>query len=106
MQLYLYKIGSTTTYLIRGNDIYSYENHTLPLNLDTSSSSYNIEFFHNDIILLMSDGIADFITKEKLFNISYNNTPDIIIDNIIKYIEKKEGNILKDDASIIVIKVI
>ncbi len=106
MQLYLYKIGSTTTYLIRGNDIYSYENHTLPLNLDISSSSYNIEFFHNDIILLMSDGIADFITKEKLFNISYNNTPDIIIDNIIKYIEKKEGNILKDDASIIVIKVI
>ena len=105
MQLYLYKIGSTSTYLIRGNDIFSYENHTLPLNLDVSSSSYNIEFFINDIILLMSDGIADFITKEELFNLSLNNNPDVIIDNIITYIQKKEGNILKDDASIIAIKI-
>lgn len=104
MQLYLYKIGSTSTYLIRGNDIYSYENHTLPLNLDVSQSSYNIEFFINDIILLMSDGIADFITKEILFKLSLNNNPDTIIDNIINYIQKKEG-ILKDDASIIVVKI-
>ena len=105
MQLYLYKIGSTNTYLIRGNDIFCYENHTLPLNLDVSQSSYNIEFFINDIILLMSDGIADFITRDILFKLSINNNPDVIIDNIINYIQKKEGNILKDDASIIAIKI-
>ena len=53
----------------------------------------------------MSDGIADFITRDILFKLSINNNPDVIIDNIINYIQKKEGNILKDDASIIAIKI-
>ena len=107
MKLNLYKLGSTTTYIYHNGDLISYENKTLPLKLDDLNSSYEIEFFKNDIILLLSDGISDFISKQELqYNINYNENPEGIINQIINKIKEKENNELKDDASLIVIKVI
>ncbi len=106
MKLNLYKMGSTSTYIIHNNDIKVLENKALPLKLDDLSSSYEIEYFKGDTILLISDGISDFITKDELKMISYELDSDIILEEIISIIRKKENNELKDDASLIVIKIL
>ena len=59
-----------------------------------------------DIILLMSDGISDFLTKDELEDINYSNNSEEITNEIIFKLKKKVNNNLQDDASILVIKVI
>ena len=105
MKLNLYKMGSTSSYIIHNNDIKVLENKTLPLKLDDISSSYEIEYFKGDTILLFSDGISDFITTNELMMIDYSLDSEIILDEIISILKKKENNELKDDASLIVIKI-
>ena len=107
MKLNLYKLGSTTTYVYHNGDLISYENKALPLKIDDINSSYEIEFFKNDVIILLSDGISDFISKQELeYEINYNSTPESIVNQITTKLKTKENNELKDDASLIVIKAI
>ena len=84
-----------------------FENRALPLKLDDINSTYEIEFFKDDVIILISDGISDFLSKEDLStDNNYSLSSNKIVEDIINKLKKKENNDLKDDASIIVIKVI
>lgn len=106
MKLNLYKLGSTSTYIIHNYEIRIYENKSLPYKLDEINSSYEIEYFKGDTIILASDGISDFITMRDLKSIDYNKSSSEILNDITNILKQKENNELKDDASLIVIKVI
>jgi len=107
MKLNLYKLGSTTTYIYHNDDLKAFENKSLPLKLDDINSTYELEFFKDDVILLLSDGISDFLSRLELKNeIDFNKSSDEILAQIINKLKQKENNELKDDASLIVIKVI
>ena len=106
MKMNLYKLGSTTTYVYHNFNLIGYENKSLPLKLDDINSSYEIEFYKDDIILLLSDGVTDFLSKDELFLIiDPNLSSSDIMNNITNKVKEKETN-LKDDLSVIVIKVI
>ena len=101
----LYKMGSTTTYILHDNILTAYQNKALPHKLDEMNSSFNIDINSGDLIFLLSDGISDFINQDEFYSlIKVNETPDNICTNIINHIKKKEKNNLKDDLSLIVIK--
>lgn len=107
-KLQLYKMGSSSTYILHNHQLYTYENQTLPLKLDEVNSSYELDIYSGDFIFLLSDGIGDFITPDEFFSIieNQNQTADEACYAIIEYIKHKENNQLKDDLSLIVIKAI
>jgi stage II sporulation protein E len=106
MKMNLYKLGSTTTYIYHNFNLIAYENKTLPLKLDDINSTYEIEFYKDDIIFILSDGVTDFLSKDELFLVidpsMSSNELMISITNKVKEKEK----VLRDDLSLIVIKVI
>lgn len=107
MKLNLYKLGSTTSYIYHNRELRAFENKALPLKLDDINSSYEVEYFKDDVILLFSDGISDFLTPLEIKNeVDFTRSTDEIMNHILNKLKKKENNELKDDASIIVIKVV
>lgn len=107
-KLNLYKMGSTTTYILHNHKLLSYDNKALPLKLDEVNSAYEIDIYSGDYIFLLSDGISDFITKDEFYSLVSNGTDsvDVMCDKIIQYIKKKQQDELKDDLSLIAIKAI
>lgn len=105
----LYKVASSCTLLIRDSKILEYETSTLPLKYDNIFDLYEIDLIKNDLILLMTDGVYDFIDKKSLYayiiSISYLDT-DKLVYNIGKYIYDISYKKLKDDTSILAIKVV
>lgn len=107
MKLNLYKLGSTVTYIYHNDELKAFENKALPLKLDDINSSYELEYYKNDVILLLSDGISDFISRLEIKNeVDFSSTSDEILNQIINKLKQKQNNDLKDDASIIVIKIV
>lgn len=106
MKMNLYKLGSTTTYIYHNFNLMSYENKSLPYKLDDVNSTYEIEFYKDDIILILSDGVTDFLNKDELFLVidPTLSSNDIMLSITNKVKEKEK--VLKDDLSLIVIKVI
>ena len=101
----LYKMGSTTTYLLHNNSLTAYQNKALPLKLDEMNSTFTFEISSGDLIFLLSDGITDFIDQNEFYSlIDVSETPENICSKIIEHIKIKEKNNLKDDLSLIVIK--
>lgn len=104
----LYKMGSSTTYILHNHKLLTYENQALPLKLDDVNSAYELDLFSGDYIFLLSDGISDFISNQEFYQIveKADQSADEVCYSIIEYIRKKEKNDLKDDLSLIVIKAI
>lgn len=103
----LYKMGSSTTYILHEQKLQTYENQALPLKLDDVNSSYELDLFRGDLIFLLSDGISDFISNKEFEQlVSQNQSAEEACCNIVNYLKKKEKNNLKDDLSLIVIKAI
>lgn len=107
-KLNLYKMGSTTTYILHNNQLLTYENKSLPYQLDEVNSSYELDVFSGDYIFLLSDGISDFMNATEFYNVVSQGNPSAeeACASVIDYIQKKENNALKDDLSLIVIKAI
>lgn len=104
----LYKMGSSTTYILHNHKLLTYENQALPLKLDDVNSAYELDLFSGDYIFLLSDGISDFISNQEFYQLvdHGDQSADEVCYSIIEYIKKKEKNDLKDDLSLIVIKAI
>lgn len=104
----LFKIASSTSLLIRNNQIKEFNTKTLPIDFDGILDLYEIDLEKNDIILLMSDGVFDFSNIKALYSyilsISYLE-PDKLVYNIAKYIFNESNKKLHDDTSILAIKV-
>lgn len=106
MKLNLYKLGSSTSYIFHNDELRAFENKALPLKLDDINSSYELEYFKDDVIILCSDGISDFITPLELKNeIDFTKSAEEIMLSILGLLKYKEPQ-LKDDASLIVIRVV
>ncbi|MBO5711296.1 MAG: SpoIIE family protein phosphatase [Acholeplasmatales bacterium] len=106
MKLNLYKLGSTTTYIYHSYNLIAYENKALPLKLDDINSAYEIEFFKDDMIFLLSDGITDNLNADELFIlINPEYSTDEQMNVIIDFVKNKQGNNLADDLSMIIIKI-
>ena len=100
MKLNLYKLGSTTSYIYHNNELQAFENKALPLKLDDINSSYEVEYFKDDVILLFSDGISDFLTPLEIKNeIDFTLSTEQIMNNILYKLKKKENNDLKEQSA-------
>lgn len=103
----LYKMGSSTTYVLHNQKLLKYENQALPLKLDDVNSAYELDLFANDFVFLLSDGIGDFISENEFTRlVSSEQTAEEACYTIVDYLKRKEKGNLKDDLSLIVIKAV
>lgn len=109
----LYKQGAATTFVRRGEWIEIIKSTSLPMGVIEGAvcESCKKKFYNNDIIVMISDGVLESIVfenkedylKDLLLNIE-DSDPEGIATSIVEEIRGVSGNRLKDDASIIVIK--
>jgi stage II sporulation protein E len=105
------KLGATYGFVKRNSETVVIESSGLPIGvLDEMRPHITKSLVQaNDIIILISDGISDaFEGKEEL--VSYINNieninPQTIADDILNQAYKLNGNIAKDDMSVLVVRV-
>ncbi len=109
----IFKQGAATTFVKRGEWIELIKSTSLPVGVIDGAvcESCRKKFYNNDIIVMISDGILESIVfenkedylKDLLLGID-DLEPYEIADRIVEDIRGVSGNRLRDDASIIVIK--
>lgn len=110
----IFKQGASTTFVKRGEWIELIKSTSLPMGIIDGAvcESCRKKFYHNDIIVMVSDGVLESIVfenkedylKELLLEFK-DQTAEEIAAAIVDEIRGVSGNRLKDDASVIVIKV-
>ena len=106
--LNLYKLGSSTTYLSRSGKIIPIYNNSLPFGISDLITKEQFSISNNDLIILVSDGINDYINEDKLINFIEtikNESPHKIVYEILQKIYYDNGKVIKDDMSCVVIKI-
>lgn len=106
-EAFLYKMGGTNTYIIRNGDFIVIENSNLPFGISDLIKHENFQVLKNDLIVLMSDGIMDSIKENELLDMliySEHKEPQKVCYEIIDHISRT-NNTIKDDMSIILLKV-
>ena len=106
-KLNLYKLGSSTTYLSRGEKIIPIYNNNLPFGINDLISKEEYVLSDEDLIILVSDGVNDYIDEDTL--IKYieslkNELPHKIVYEILQKIYHENKNMIKDDMTCIAIK--
>jgi serine/threonine protein phosphatase PrpC len=106
--LNLYKLGSSTTYISRGEKIVPIYNNNLPFGISDLITKEEYTIADGDLIVLVSDGVNDYINEEVL--IKYieslkNEAPHKIVYEILQKIYYENGSTIKDDMSCIAIKI-
>lgn len=105
------KLGATYGFVKRNSETVVIESSGLPIGvLDEMRPHITKSLVQaNDIIILISDGISDaFEGKEELINYINNIeniNPQTIADDILEYAYKLNGNIAKDDMSVLAVRV-
>ena len=109
----LFKQGAATTFVKRGQWIELIKSTSLPMGVIDGAVCENCrkKFYHNDIIVMVSDGVLESIVVENsddylrdlLLN-SDNQDVEEIATEIADAIGSISGNRLRDDASIIVVR--
>ena len=102
----LYKLGSSTSYLFSDTDRV-FENSNLPLNYSDLIDSYEIPLKSKDILVLVSDGFTDTVSTYELKEIIKKHShlsAGLIVEELCSFVKNKNEQ-LKDDCSIIVLKV-
>ena len=106
--LNLYKLGSSTTYISRGEKIIPIYNNNLPFGISDLITKEEYSVADGDLIILVSDGINDYIDESVLIKYieSINHeAPHKIVYEILQKIYYENKNTIKDDMSCIVIKI-
>ena len=106
--LNLYKLGSSTTYISRGEKIIPIYNNNLPFGISDLIIKEEYSVVDGDLIILVSDGVSDYIDENSL--IKYietlkNELPHKIVYEILQKIYYDNENKIKDDMSCIAIRV-
>lgn len=105
--LNLYKLGSSTTYISRGDKIIPIYNNNLPFGLSDLITKEEFSVSDGDLIILVSDGVNDYIDENVLLNYIgtlKNESPHKIVYEILQKIYYENGNNIKDDMSCVAIK--
>lgn len=111
----IYKQGAATTFIRRGDWLEMVKSTSLPVGVIDGAvcEKCSKKFFDKDIIIMMSDGVFDSIIFENkedcmseiLMDIPMDN-PEDIADDIIDRVKAIAGNRLRDDATVVVCKVV
>ncbi|MBE5953503.1 MAG: hypothetical protein E7257_05030 [Lachnospiraceae bacterium] len=109
----IYKQGAATTFVKRGQWIELIKSTSLPMGVIDGAicESCKKKFYNGDIIVMVSDGVLESIVfenkedylKDMLINLE-EEAPEDIASAIVTEIRSVSGNRLRDDASVIVIK--
>ena len=102
------KCGASTTYVKRGNKVFKLQSKTMPIGIlkDLDAEKLSFELSHNDICIMVSDGIVDSNDNDKdLVNFisNFKENIDTLPQKIIEKAKKFNKN---DDMSVCVIKVV
>ena len=106
--LNLYKLGSSTTYISRGNKIIPIYNNNLPFGISDLITKEEYSITDGDLIILVSDGINDYIEENvliKYIETIKDESPHKIVYEILQKIYYENGNQIKDDMSCVAIKI-
>ncbi len=111
----IYKQGAATTFVKRGGWIEMIKSTSLPVGIvpDAVCEKCMKKLYSNDMIVMVSDGMLESILFENkedyMRELMLNSdavTPDELADEIVDNIKSLGGNRLKDDATIIVCKIV
>lgn len=105
--LNLYKMGSSTTYILRDEKIVPIYNNNLPFGISDLIIKEEYKLKDNDLIILVSDGVTDYISEEALTDFIErlkNESPHKIVYEILQKIYYENNNQIKDDMSCVVLK--
>ena len=106
--MHLYKLGSSTTFIVRDEKIIQIYNNNLPFGINDLVVKEEYSLKNNDLIILISDGVTDYISEAKLENYIYklrNETPHRIVYEILQGICFENNQKINDDMTCIVLKV-
>lgn len=111
----IYKQGAATTYIRRGEWLEMVKSTSLPVGVVEGAvcEKCSKKFYNNDVIIMVSDGVIESIVFENkedymgelIVDIDMDDPEDIATE-IMGRIKAVSGNRLKDDATIIVCKVV
>jgi stage II sporulation protein E len=106
--LNLYKLGSSTTYISRGNKIVPIYNNNLPFGISDLIIKEQYKLEDDDLIILVSDGITDYINETVLINFIEtlkSESPHKIVYEILQKIYYDNNKKSLDDMSCLVLKI-
>ena len=105
------KMGAAAAYILRDGKIIAIRSETLPVGIlrQVSMKKNDIELKHNDMVLLMTDGIMEAVGEEQqdvawlssLFETFYSSNPQDVADYILQEAQKKAKQGRKDDMTVI-----
>ena len=105
------KMGAAAAYILRDGKIIAIRSETLPVGIlqHISMEKNDIELKHNDMVLLMTDGIMEAVGEEQqdvawlssLFETFYSSNPQDVADYILQEAQKKAKQGRKDDMTVI-----
>ena len=111
----IYKQGAATTFVKRGEWIEYIKSTSLPVGItpDAACEKCMKKFYSDDMIVMVSDGLLESIIFENkedyMKELMLNNKacePEEMADEIIENVKSLSGNRLKDDATVIVCKIV
>ena len=105
------KMGAAAAYILRDGKVMAIRSETLPVGIlqNVSMEKNDILLKHNDIVLLMTDGVMEAIGEEQedvvwlssLFETFYSSNPQDVADYILQQAQKKAEQYKKDDMTVI-----
>ena len=111
----IYKQGAATTFIKRGDWIELIKSTSLPVGVIENAACEKCikKFYSGEFIIMVSDGLLESIIfenkedymKELILN-AKEDEPSELADAIVDNIRSLSGNRLKDDATIIVCKIV
>lgn len=105
------KLGATYGFIKRNNETLVIDSSGLPIGvLDEVKPHITKKLIQaNDIVILVSDGITDAFNEKEELTTYINNlefiNPKTIADDILKSAMERNGNMPKDDMSVVVVRV-
>lgn len=105
------KMGAAAAYILRDGKVMAIRSETLPVGIlqNVSMEKNDILLKHNDIVLLMTDGVMEAIGEEQedvvwlssLFETFYSSNPQDVADYILQQAQKKAEQYKRDDMTVI-----
>ena len=106
-ELNLYKMGSSTTFILRDNCVVPIYNNNLPFGINELIIKEQYTLKDNDLVILVSDGVTDYIDEQlliKYIETLKNEAPHKIVYEILQKIYYENNKQIKDDMSCVVLK--
>ena len=104
----LYKLGSSTTFIVRKDTIIPIYNTNLPFGINDLVTKEEFNLTKDDLIIMITDGISDYISEEKLSKyietIKHESCHKIVY-NILQKVYFENNKKINDDMSCAAIKI-